>query len=231
MNQQNKEYLLKRIKEFAQDIEMCDLAERVELLNESRRILHEVSPFKTEPVDFVEWVLNTEVISNDYNPNSVAAPEMALLKLSIQADGYTQPIVSFKDEKREVVDGFHRHRVGKEDPEIQSRIHGYLPLVTINEERTDKADRKASTVRHNRARGKHSIDGMSEIVVDLKKRNWSDAKISKHLGMDADEVLRLCQISGLAEMFKDSEFSMAWEPELMDEQFENITDDTNKQAI
>ena len=164
----------------------------------------------------MEWVLNTEVIANDYNPNSVAAPEMELLKLSIQADGYTQPIVSFKDEKREVVDGFHRHKVGKYDEEIQSRIHGYLPLVTINDERIDKGDRIAATVRHNRARGKHSIDGMSDIVIDLKRRNWSDKKIAKHLGMDADEVLRLTQITGLAEAFKDHEFSMAWEPEFLE---------------
>lgn len=217
MNNESELYLISRIKEFALSISDCDLEQKVRILNVARYELHQVSPFKTEPVDYVEWVLNTEVIANDYNPNSVAAPEMELLKLSIQADGYTQPIVSFKDEKREVVDGFHRHKVGKYDEEIQSRIHGYLPLVTINDERIDKGDRIAATVRHNRARGKHSIDGMSDIVIDLKRRNWSDKKIAKHLGMDQDEVLRLTQITGLAEAFKDHEFSMAWQPEFEDE--------------
>jgi ParB-like chromosome segregation protein Spo0J len=223
MNEQNEFYLLDRIKEFAIQIGECELDQKVRLLNEARSILHQISPFKNEPVDFVEWVKNNEVIGNEYNPNSVAAPEMALLKLSIQADGYTQPIVSFKNEdNREVVDGFHRHKVGKFDTEIQARINGYLPLVTINDDRLDKADRIAATVRHNRARGKHSIDGMSDIVVDLKKRNWSDSKISKHLGMDADEVLRLWQISGLTEAFKDVEFTEAWEPDMVDDERERM---------
>lgn len=217
MNEQNEIYLLDRVKEFCIQIGECELEQKVRLINSIREIIHQISPFKTEPVDFVEWVKNDEVIANDYNPNSVAVPEMELLKLSIQADGYTQPIVSFKDEKREVVDGFHRHKVGKYDEEIQSRIHGYLPLVTINDDRAEKGDRIAATVRHNRARGKHSIDGMSDIVIDLKRRNWSDSKISKHLGMDTDEVLRLTQITGLAEMFKDHEFTQAWEPEFLED--------------
>ena len=114
-------------------------------------------------------------------------------------------------EKREVIDGFHRNRVGKECEEIQSRVHGYLPVVTIRESQEGKCDRIASTIRHNRARGKHQVESMSDIVVDLKKRNWSPKKISKELGMDADEVLRLTQISGLTEMFKDGEFSKSWE--------------------
>jgi ParB-like chromosome segregation protein Spo0J len=138
---------------------------------------------------------------------------MKLLQISIKEDGYTQPIVTMleDDTNREVIDGFHRHRVGKECDDIQERVHGYLPVVTINDSRTDKSDRIAATIRHNRARGKHKVDAMSEIVVDLKKRNWSDDKIARELGMDADEVLRLSQISGLAEMFKDKDFSEAWE--------------------
>jgi ParB-like chromosome segregation protein Spo0J len=138
---------------------------------------------------------------------------MELLRLSISADGYTQPIVSMLEPNgtREVIDGFHRNRVGKECQDIQERVKGYLPVVTINEVREDKADRIASTIRHNRARGKHKVTAMSEIVVDLKKRNWSDEKIGRELGMDPDEVLRLCQISGIAEMFTDKDFSEAWE--------------------
>ncbi len=138
---------------------------------------------------------------------------MQLLQLSILEDGYTQPIVTFQTEThREVVDGFHRNRVGKECAPVRARVLGYLPVVTINAERVDKGDRIAATIRHNRARGKHSIDGMTAIVVDLKKRNWSAEKIGRELGMDPDEVLRLTQISGLAEMFADREFTQAWEP-------------------
>lgn len=195
-------------------LESLDIDQKVEAINEIKAALHNVSPFKNEPVDCVLWVKNTTVKANDYNPNSVAPTEMKLLHTSIKEDGYTQPIVTFKaDEDREVVDGFHRNRVGKEFKDIEKRIHGYLPVVTINQERTDKADRIAATIRHNRARGKHSVDSMSQIVVDLRKRNWSDEKIARELGMDADEVIRLCQISGLAEIFKDEDFSQAWEAE------------------
>jgi len=189
------------------------LEERVKALNATREALHEVSPFKSEPVDFVRWVPNTLVHSNDYNPNSVAPPEMELLRLSIDADGYTQPIVSMADpdDTFEVIDGFHRHRVGKECADIQSRVHGYLPLVQIRESQADKTDRMASTIRHNRARGKHRVEAMSDIVIELKKRNWSDEKISKNLGMEPDEVLRLCQISGIADLFADEDFSQSWD--------------------
>ena len=192
---------------------ITDIDKKIDAINLSRKMLHEISPFKNEPVDLVLWVKNTEVHANDYNPNSVAPPEMKLLHISIAEDGYTQPIVTMVDgiKSREVIDGFHRHRVGKEFDDIRARVNSYLPVVTINDERSDKENRIASTIRHNRARGKHRVDAMSEIVVDLKKRNWSDEKIARELGMDADEVLRLSQISGLAEMFKDQEFSLAWE--------------------
>lgn len=188
------------------------IAERVTALNTIRRALHEVSPFRGEPVDCVEWVLADEVRANDYNPNSVAPPEMKLLELSITADGYTQPVVTFAEEVgRETVDGFHRGRVGKESKSVRARVHGYLPVVTINADRGSKEDRMAATVRHNRARGKHAVDRMSDMVVALHRKGWDDAKIAKELGMDADEVLRLKQVTGLAELFKDRAFSEAWE--------------------
>lgn len=193
---------------------LSDLPEsdRIEEINRLRAEIHKHSPFNSEPVDFVRWVKADTVTSNDYNPNQVAPPEMELLRESISQDGYTQPIVTFNGGSvREVVDGFHRHRVGKECPDVQSRIKGYLPVVTINEDRTDKGDRIASTIRHNRARGKHKVEAMADIVVELKRRNWSDAKISKNLGMDPDEVLRLCQITGMAEAFADSDFSKSWD--------------------
>lgn len=197
---------------------------KIQLLNEIKIILHEISPLKAEPVDCVLWIKNEDIYANDYNPNSVAPPEMELLKISILNDGYTQPIVTFKDEENgvEVVDGFHRNRVGKECEEVRSRVNGYLPIVTINEGREDKGDRIASTIRHNRARGKHRIDAMSEIVLELKRRNWSDKKIGKELGMDPDEVLRLTQISGLAEMFSQEDFSQAWEAvDLNDDEYKS----------
>ena len=192
--------------------------ERVIALNLIREKLHEVSPFKDEPVDFVRWVKADDVYANDYNPNSVAPPEMELLRHSIMADGYTQPIVSFEQKNGyEVVDGFHRNRVGKECEDVNARVHNYLPVVGIKDDRQDKGDRIASTIRHNRARGKHRVDSMSEIVLDLRRRNWSEKKIGKELGMDPDEVLRLAQITGMAEMFSDAEFTEAWEAGIYDE--------------
>ena len=190
----------------------------ISAINEIKKRLHTISPMRMEPVDCVLWVPFSDVVANDYNPNRVAPPEMELLKVSILEDGYTQPIVTFAEgEVRTVVDGFHRNRVGKECKEVRSRIKGYLPVVTINENRQDKGDRIAATIRHNRARGKHRVDAMSEIIVDLKRRNWSDEKIARQLGMDPDEILRLAQISGLAEMFADREFSEAWEAEAINE--------------
>lgn len=209
-----EQHILNRCAEFFKELSNSELDNKVHVINEIKKMLHQISPFKTEPVDCVLWVKNDSVHANDYNPNSVAPPEMELLRLSISNDGYTQPIVSMLEENgetREVIDGFHRNRVGKECADIQSRVHGYLPVVTINTDRTGVNDRVASTIRHNRARGKHKVESMSDIVVDLKRRNWSPEKISRELGMDADEVLRLSQISGLLEMFADKEFSQAWE--------------------
>lgn len=215
------------LQELINKIESFELTDKINALNEIKFELHKVSPFKDEPVDCVQWVKQDNVYANDYNPNSVAPPEMELLYLSILEDGYTQPIVTMTDEdnKREVIDGFHRHRVGREYIDINAKIMGYLPVVTIRDERTEKSDRIASTIRHNRARGKHQVQLMSDIVVDLKKRNWSDHKIGRELGMDPDEVLRLCQISGLTEMFSDKEFSEAWEAEIEDDDTIEIIDD------
>lgn len=216
-------FVIGQLQELLSKIEGDDLVSAINLLRET---IHGFSPFKTEPVDFVRWVKNTQVHANDYNPNSVAPPEMELLRLSIEADGYTQPIVSMADPdgRFEVIDGFHRHRVGKECSDIQSRVHGYLPLVQIRESQKDKNDRMAATIRHNRARGKHKVEAMSDIVVELKRRFWSDEKIAKELGMEPDEVLRLTQITGLSSLFENAEFSEAWEAE----SFADISDDTQE---
>lgn len=202
----------KHIEALCAHLRSLDTAGQIQALNEIRRALHEAGPFRSHPVDCVQWIPAADVQANDYNPNSVASREMKLLELSIESDGYTQPVVGYPvgESHYEVVDGFHRHRVGKESTAVAASIHGHLPVVPIKTSRTAKADRMASTIRHNRARGKHAVEAMSEIVVELARRKWDDEKIARELGMDADEVLRLKQVSGLAEAFADRKFSEAW---------------------
>jgi ParB-like chromosome segregation protein Spo0J len=188
------------------------LPERVDALNRIRQMLHAVSPFASEPVDCVLWVEAEQVEGNDYNPNSVAPPEMKLLKRSIDKDGYTQPIVAWRDSGGyEVVDGEHRTRVGKEDKAINKRLHGYLPVTVINAERVDRKDRIAATIRHNRARGVHGVLPMTDIVAELIRQGWADDEVAAELGMDADEVLRFKHNTGLPELFKNHTYSKAWE--------------------
>lgn len=204
--------LIEQAKAIARTLNDLPLDERVEALNAVRAVIHEASPFASEPVDCVRWVPATTVTANDYNPNSVAPPEMKLLATSILADGYTQPIVgNAEGDQIVVVDGFHRHRVGREVKKVRERVRGYLPVVQIRTEQGGRQERMASTIRHNRARGQHSVEKMSEIVGELAKKGWTDEKIANELGMDADEVLRLKQITGLAELFADRAFSEAWE--------------------
>ena len=158
------------------------------------------------PVLNVKMVDIDKVVANDYNPNKVAPPEMQLLKHSIEEDGYTQPIVTYYDKKKDiyiVVDGFHRYRVAKEFLNLKQ-----VPIVTIDK---DLENRMASTIRHNRARGTHQIIDMSHIIMTLTQNGWSEEKISKHLGMDLDEIIRLKQITGLKDMFADHVFSKSWE--------------------
>jgi ParB-like chromosome segregation protein Spo0J len=220
--------------EITNAIEELNLSDSVEFINELRYAIHKASPFKNEPVDYVKWELSDNIVSNDYNPNKVAPPEMELLEVSIMNDGYTQPIVTWPNEekgKTEVIDGFHRNRVGKESKVVNSRIKGYLPVVNIRKEQSSKNDRIASTIRHNRARGKHQVDAMSEIVIELKNRNWANKRIAKQLGMDEEEVLRLCQVSGLEHLFSDKDFSNAWISEDSTESFEPVTDDLTHDEI
>jgi ParB-like chromosome segregation protein Spo0J len=225
-----EEYLFNLVRE----LEEMPLDQRVHALNNIREALHEVSPFKSEPVDFVRWVKNDTVTANDYNPNKVAPPEMRLLELSIVNDGYTQPIVSWSNPEKgaiEVIDGFHRNRVGKESKAVQQRVQGYLPIVDIRTEQSSKNDRMASTIRHNRARGKHQVDAMSEIVIELKNRNWRNERIAKELGMDEEEVLRLCQISGMEHLFSDNDFSRAWEADDSTETWDDITGEVSDEEM
>ena len=156
------------------------------------------------------WVKADEVVANDYNPNVMAPGEKKLLKQSLEKDGFTQPVVVSEEKNHYlVVDGFHRQVLGREAG-TGKRLKGWLPVACINPERKGQAERIAATIRHNRARGKHQINSMSDIVRDLSRLGWSDERIGTELGMDQDEVLRLKQISGLTELFLEEKFSPAW---------------------
>ena len=165
---------------------------------------------KDQPVDNVIWVPLDKVSPNDYNPNSVASQEMGLLHTSIKHDGYTQPIVTVYDKENDryvIVDGFHRYFVCKTYPDISDRTGGKVPIVVIDK---DINDRMASTVRHNRARGKHSVGGMSSMVFAMLDNGWEDADICNELGMEPDELLRLKHITGFSKLFEDVEYNKAW---------------------
>ena len=207
----SKETILLRIKELMDEIKKIKKEqEKIEILNKIQDSLKAVSPLKKEPVSCVKWIEANKVKANAYNPNKVAPPEMQLLYKSIKEDGYTQPIVAFFDKQENkyiVVDGFHRNRIAKEYDDIKKRTKGFLPIVVI--EKTLK-ERMASTIRHNRARGTHGIQSMSEIVEELYFMGWSDKKIGENLGMDRDEVLRLKQFTGLGNLFRNKDFSKSW---------------------
>lgn len=227
-----KELILTQLKISTVGFEKLEISEKVDIINSVREFIHELSPFKNEPVDFVKWVLAENVIANDYNPNKVAPPEMELLEISIMNDGYTQPVVTFPNKNKiEVVDGFHRTRISKESKIVRERVLGYTPTVIIRKEQSDKNDRIASTIRHNRARGKHQVDAMSEIILELKNRNWKNERIARELGMDEEEILRLCQITGLQDIFKDDDFSKSWESSDSIANYEPLTDDLSEEEV
>lgn len=209
----NIEDILIKAKELAELIASLPFVDKVEAINKTRMIIHDVSPFKHEPVDCVVWIPNENVVANKYNPNKVAPPQMKLLRLSVHKDGYTMPIVSMKksDSVYEIIDGFHRNRVGKEYKEIRDRVHGHLPLSLINKDRYDEKDRKAATWRHNEARGKHGIDPITTIIQTVIEQGWNDDMVCREFGIGADEVLRFKQNTGLPELFKDRSYSKAWE--------------------
>ncbi|MRS14022.1 hypothetical protein GJV06_03840 [Enterobacteriaceae bacterium RIT691] len=187
-------------------------AERIDEINRFRKALHQVSPFRDQPVDCVLWVKQEQITPNDYNPNNVAPPEKRLLQKSLETDGFTQPVVVYgqSEQRYEIVDGFHRHALAKSKSALRKQLKGYLPVSVIASDSSDASGRMAATIRHNRARGRHQINAMAEIVRELTQLGWSDNKISEELGMDADEVLRLRQINGLLDLFADRQFSQAW---------------------
>ena len=165
----------------------------------------------SDPVANVKWVPIDKVHSNDYNPNVVARNELRLLYHSIKKDGYTQPVVTVYDPESDtyvIVDGFHRHLVMKYHKDIYDRTEGHLPVVVIEK---DINDRMASTIRHNRARGKHNVSGMAGIVFQMLDNGWTDEAICSELGMEVDELLRLKHVTGFSKLFEDVEYNKAWE--------------------
>lgn len=186
-------------------------SDKLDAINRIRNAIHEVSPNKDQPVDFVRWVPIEMVEPNDYNPNSVAKKEMGLLYTSIWNDGYTQPTVTIWDDQRKkyiIVDGFHRYFTCKNNADIRERNHGMLPIVVINKSINE---RMASTVRHNRARGKHSVEGMSNMVFELLDNGWKDEDICNQLGLEPEELLKLKHITGFSKLFENAEYKKAWE--------------------
>jgi len=191
------------------ELEKQEEQEQIDYFEIVREMLHRAHPLD-QPIDRVRWVKIEEVEANDYNPNSVASKEMNLLYTSILHDGYTQPIVTIRDKERSkyvIIDGFHRYFTAKSNPDILDRNKGRLPIVVLDK---DINDRMASTVRHNRARGSHSVNGMSNMVFKMLDNGWSDERICKHLGMDAEELLRLKHITGFSKLFDNTEYSKAW---------------------
>lgn len=190
-----------------------DIHEKVKIYNEINQQLYDWLGLE-HPVLNIQLIKAEQLQGNDYNPNKVAPPEMKLLKLSIKKDGVTMPVVVSNQENKKkpfvVVDGFHRTTVIQTDKEINKSLSGYVPTSRLNK---SFEDRITATVRHNMARGTHQVELSAKLVAMLKKHNWTNARIGMELGMDADEVLRLKQITGLAELFKDKEFSNSWEIE------------------
>lgn len=206
--------LISELREEISSLETDD--NKIETLNYVRAELHSVSPLKHHPVDYVFWAKSDKVEANEYNPNAVAPPEMQLLYESISNDGYTMPIVSFNDtDIIRIVDGFHRRETERRNKDISESTKGYIPLTTIRDTQADSSNRMASTIRHNRARGTHNIELMSQIVSELVEMGKGDPWICKHVGMSIDELLRLKQITGLASLFQNKDFSESWEADVV----------------
>lgn len=203
--------LISELREKIADIENVD--EKIETLNYVRGELHSVSPLKHHPVDYVQWIKSDDVEENEYNPNKIPPPELELLYKSIAEDGYTMSIVTFNNPegKIKIVDGFHRRMMEQIHKDISQSTLGRIPLTFIRKSQEDTGNRMASTIRHNRARGVHNIELMSTIVAELVEMGKGDPWICKHIGMSADELLRLKQITGLASLFTNKDFSQSWD--------------------
>lgn len=196
--------------ELKAKLEATEGSERQALIADVKKLVSGYSDKKHNPVDNVIWVNYNMVEANDYNPNAVAKREMKLLYTSIKHDGYTQPIVTIWDEEKQkyvIIDGFHRYASMVYNKDLRELNNSMVPIVVL-----DKGinDRMASTIRHNRARGKHSVQGMSNIVLQMLKNGWDDAAICNELGLEAEELVRLKYVTGFAKLYEDKEFGKAW---------------------
>jgi hypothetical protein len=192
-----------------------DAEDKRAFIEEARDILHALSACKSQPIDRVRWVPVDKVFANDYNPNSVATNEMRLLHTSISHDGYTQPVVTIYDAEADryvIVDGFHRYTIMRRYNDIRETTGGMLPIVVISK---SIAERMASTVRHNRARGKHSVAGMANIVFGMLDNGVSDSEICKALGLESEELVRLKHVTGFSKLFENVDYKLAWETKRM----------------
>lgn len=202
--------MINKLKKHIEDSNFTD-EQKIVFFEEVKELIHNNSPLKEQPVNRIKWVDINKVSPNDYNPNSVAKKEMGLLYTSILHDGYTQPVVTIYDEVKDkyiIIDGFHRYFTCKSNKDILDRNKGRLPIVVLNK---DINDRMASTVRHNRARGMHSVTGMSSMVFNMLENGWEDVDICNELGMSVEELVKLKHITGFSKLFKDKEYSKSWQ--------------------
>ena len=202
--------MINQLKKHIEDSNFTD-EEKIVFFEEIKELIHNNSPLKGQPVNRIKWVDVNKVSPNDYNPNSVAKKEMGLLYTSILHDGYTQPVVTIYDEVKDkyiIIDGFHRYFTCKTNKDILDRNKGRLPIVVLNK---DINDRMASTVRHNRARGMHSVTGMTSMVFNMLENGWEDVDICNELGMSVEELVKLKHITGFSKLFEDKEYSKSWQ--------------------
>ena len=202
--------MINQLKKHIEDSNFTD-EQKIVFFEEVKELIHNNSPLKEQPVNRIKWVDINKVSPNDYNPNSVAKKEMGLLYTSILHDGYTQPVVTIYDEVKDkyiIIDGFHRYFTCKTNKDILDRNKGRLPIVVLNK---DINDRMASTVRHNRARGMHSVTGMSSMVFNMLENGWEDVDICNELGMSVEELIKLKHITGFSKLFEDKEYSKSWQ--------------------
>ena len=219
--------MINKIQKYITDKKLNE-EEQIVFFENIKELIHKISPLKNQPVNRVLWVDINKVSPNDYNPNSVAKKEMGLLYTSILHDGYTQPVVTIYDEEQKkyiIIDGFHRYFTCKSNPEILERNKGRLPIVVLNK---NINDRMASTVRHNRARGMHSVTGMSSMVFNMLENGWQDQDICNELGMSVEELVKLKHITGFSKLFQDKEYSKSWETKnqiLLKKKYKNENND------
>jgi ParB-like chromosome segregation protein Spo0J len=201
------------VKQLIQQLidQIPDTKGKILAIEDIKAFLHDISPQKAQPVNYVRWIPIEKVHANDYNPNSVAKNEMRLLYVSIQHDGYTQPVVTVYDDKKDeyvIVDGFHRYSTMRLNKDLYDANNGLLPVVVIEKSIND---RMASTVRHNRARGKHSVSGMANMVFQMLENGWTDEAICAELGVEPDELVRLKHVTGFSKLFENVEYRRSWE--------------------